>query len=255
MNQQEDISNELTNLAPALIGLQKLNIFFVPENYFNTLPAVLLAGTQEPGVSVLSTGTLSTMNVPAGYFDTLAENILLKIKTAAVESTSAEIQVLSPALSATGNDNIFTVPRGYFEDLPAILLNEVTKQPAKVITLKPRTAVMRYAVAAVITGMLGLSLFSVLNKTNAPDVLPPSNAIEMAEGKQILAANSFDKVLATVNDEEIISYLQNHGEDIKAALVASAADSKELPAADEYLTNDNTLNNFMNELNLNDYSN
>jgi hypothetical protein len=40
------------------------------------------------------------------------------------------------------------------------------------------------------------------------------------------------------------------GDDVDAALVASTIDEQNLPEAEEYIYNDNTLNNFLNELNI-----
>ena len=255
MYSNKGILNELKGIGPALIPLQKVNVFTVPAGYFEQFPDVLLGEINEPEYMLLPLEALNTMDVPAGYFDSLAGNILAKIKGSQLQTTAEELKELSPALSATGNDNVFTVPAGYFRDLPEIILGRVST-PAKVISMRTRSSFIKYAVAAVITGLLGLSLFSVFNKK---DTLNPTSSAFTAsvndDAKNIILAGSFDKVLETVSDDEIVGYLKNNGQDVKAALVASAIDSKELPAEDEYITNDNTLNNFLDKLNINDYSN
>jgi hypothetical protein len=254
MFSNNDILNELYSISPALIPLQKLNVFTVPENYFENFYSSVLIRPElaESEISVLPVEALNLMDVPTGYFDNLAENILAKIKAAQPQTTLEELNEISPALAATGNDNVFTVPGRYFSDLPEIILNRM--KPAKVISMKPRSSFARYAAAAVITGVLGLSLFTIFNKKSTPEN-PVLTASVIADANNIIRTNSFDKVLETVSDEDIVGYLENNGQDVKAALVAAATDTKELPSADDYITDDNTLNKFLDGLNLNDYSN
>lgn len=255
MNTREDILNELKSIAPALISIRELNVFKVPDGYFDNFSSALFNEINLQDSSVLPLEALNMMDVPAGYFDTLAENILAKIKAGQL-TAAEELQHISPALAATGNDNVFTVPGRYFEDLPEIILSRVNTT-AKVIAMKPRRFFSRYAAAAIVTGVLGLSLFSLFNKKNSGDTMPDVQltASVMAEAKNIMQTNSFDKKLETVSDNEIVDYLENTGHDVEAALVATVADTKDLPSEDEYITNDNTLNNFLEELNINDYSN
>lgn len=257
MFSKEDILNELKRISPALVHLQKLNVFTVPENYFENFSHSLLLKINHRDSSFLPVEAVNMMDVPVGYFDNLAENILAKIKAAQPQTAAEELKELSPALSATGNDNVFKVPGRYFEDLPEIILSQVNR-PAKIVAMKPRSSFARYAAAAVVTGIMGLSLFSLFNKTSpeSDTVLTASvTASVIADARNIMQTNSFDKVLETVSDDEIVGYLQNNGQDINAALVAAAMDTKELPSEDDYITNENTLNNFLDELNLNDYSN
>ncbi len=225
MNKVNDIQNELTNLAPALIPLQRLNVFTVPENYFNDFP-VFLSETLNNESSFLPTVNVNMMDVPSGYFDSLAENILIKIKSLSQQTVPEELKVLSPALSAIGNDNIFTVPRRYFEDLPEIILSQVNK-PAAVISMRSRSSFARYAAAAVITGIMGLSLFTLLNKKTIENEAPLTVSV-VNEGKNNLQTNSFERLLETMSDAEIVGYLQNDGQDVNAALVASATDEKQV---------------------------
>lgn len=253
MYNNEDILNELNSISPALVSLQRLNVFTVPENYFENFSNALLVEINHRGPSLLPVEAVNMMDVPAGYFDNLAENILAKIKAAQPQTVVEEIKELSLALSATGNDNVFSVPGRYFEDLPEIILSQVNK-PAKVVAMKPRSSFARYAAAAVVTGIMGLSLFSVFNKKSSVNDTPLAASV-IADAKKIMQTNSFDKVLETVSDDEIVGYLQNNGQDVKAALVAAAMDTKDLPSEDDYITNENTLNNFLEELNINDYSN
>lgn len=252
MKNNQDILQELKSISLALIPLQGINVFTVPFNYFQQFNDELLNEIRED-ISLLPFAGINRMEVPAGYFDSLASNILSKIKSLETQSVLEELKELSPALSATGNDNVFSIPTRYFQDLPEIILSRVHK-PAIVVSMRTRSSFVKYAAAAVVSGILGLSLFSVLNnKTNIES--SPLTASVVTDAKKIIQSNSFDKTLETISDEEIVGYLKNNGLDVNAALVASATETKELPAADDYIINDNTLNNFLDELNINQSTN
>ena len=252
MNHNDNIMEELLALAPALVPLQKLPVFTVPDNYFVDFSKTITAGISINNIA-LPAHTVNAMEVPAGYFEHLAGNILSKIKEEQFISATDELRQFSPALFATGNDNVFKVPNRYFADLPEIIMSQV-QRPAKVFAMKPRSAIARYAVAAVITGIMGLSLFSIFDNKSI-DNEAVSNTAVITAANSIILNNSFDKVLETVSEDEIVGYLEKNGQDVKAALVAAALDIKELPAADEYILNENTLDEFLDKLNINDYSN
>lgn len=56
--------------------------------------------------------------VPAGYFDTLAENLLQRAKAASAASASEELAILSPLLNQLDKKSPFHTPAGYFEEFP-----------------------------------------------------------------------------------------------------------------------------------------
>ncbi|MEJ7626585.1 MAG: hypothetical protein WKF35_06980 [Ferruginibacter sp.] len=255
MFNNEDILKELENISPVLIPLQQLNVFSVPENYFTDFSEMVLLEVSAETPAFLTSEVANTREVPAGYFDSLADTILAKIKITPIQSAVEELKELSPALSTTGNDNVFTVPSRYFEDLSEIILSQV-KPAAKIVEMRSHSSFMRYAVAAVITGIMGLSLFSVFDKKNIETIeSTPLTASVLNDANKILQTNSFDKVLETVSEDEIIGYLQKNGQDVNAALVAASVDLNELPSADDYIINEDALTDFLKELNIKDYSN
>lgn len=75
----------------------------------------------------------TTYQVPAGYFDGLADEILKRIK--ALESTTVkeELSHLSPLLSSIKKDMPFSVPGGYFDTLgkkiEQTISNEIDQDP------------------------------------------------------------------------------------------------------------------------------
>ncbi|WP_337040534.1 hypothetical protein [Emticicia sp. 17c] len=88
--------------------LPKVNIFKVPEGYFDTLAVVIhekIGITQDPAINF---GKKQSFQVPENYFDTLSAKILNRI--AVTEQARITLDTLEKA-------NIFTVPEGYFEVL------------------------------------------------------------------------------------------------------------------------------------------
>lgn len=246
MNRNSEILKELEAIAPALIPLQTRQVFFAPVGYFESFSAEVAEVLKYEHSDVLPLPS-TVMSIPEGFFDGFANSVMQKIKMSEV-SSAEEIKELSHALAATGNDNVFTVPSTYFRNFPDMVLSQVQK-PAKVVSMKPRSSFARYAAAAVITGILGISTFSLFNSRDEAVSLN-TTAIAMADAKQIIQTNSFDRVMETVSDEEIVGFLRSEGQDVEAALVASSIDSKELPAAEEYILNENTLDNYLKSLDI-----
>src|SRR5688572_6587693 len=100
MKKQQDILNELQQQAPTLVPLLGINVFKVPEGYFenfsNSISDQLIAENL-PAVSK------SLVSVPDGYFENFADSVLAKIKAETNISVSEEIRELSPALYSVGN--------------------------------------------------------------------------------------------------------------------------------------------------------
>jgi hypothetical protein len=293
MYQQDDILIELQLLSPTLAQVPRVNVFSVPEGYFELLSGQLLSLIYTDN---LDRAPLAGSAVPAGYFENLADAIMARIKkeyqtevvieTQAISGIVAEIgnkniysvpqgyfeglsqaiadkrksrmwseaaeetNHISELVAGIGNTNIFKVPQGYFNELPDQIKSRVTAS-AKVITMKSRFSTFRYAAAAVVTGLIGLSLFLMLNKSGDSTKPTVQTAAVMSEANQIIKTNSFDKEFSSVTDAAIVSFLESKGQDVEAALVASLTDEKNLPDADDYLINENTLDEVLKTLDLN----
>ena len=184
----DDILQELESISPLIAKVPRINVFQVPEH----------------------------------YFENLSSHILLKIN------------VLSTSKS---------VPEGYFESLPDILIYRIRSE-ANVVSIKKQYPFLKYAIAAVIVGILGLNLFSFFNQQK------DERAILLAEANQIIKTQSFDAVFESIPEDEIENYLIASGSDVNAALVANVAYNKELPAEIDYLSEAHTLDTFLEELNI-----
>ncbi len=238
MQSNDHIQNELKELHSILAGVSNKNVYTVPDNYFEVLSLDILLAINPESNKIYDDRT-----VPVGYFDSLAETILNKINAAEIITQDA-----SPLLASLKGINVYRVPESYFDNLTSSIINKLA-QPAKVVVMKKRMSFFNYAAAAVITGIMGLSIMSIYNKRETGE-LNSKPGMVMAQAKNILKTNNFDAVLATVTDAEIVKYLHKSGQDVNAALVASIADDKNLPDQIDYLTDDKTLDNLLNGLNI-----
>jgi hypothetical protein len=262
MQGNNSIQTELKELNSMLAGISNKNPYSVPDGYFDMLSHdIFLAIRQDevPGIN--------SLDVPDGYFDGLATAIMDKIKAGAEEDSAilsglrginvyrvptgyfnglAEklaAGILAEEESAILTDvkgiNVYNVPEQYFDNLAEEIKNKIAPQ-AKVIEMKKRSSFFNYAAAAVITGILGLSVLSVFDKKQS-DISTSSENIAMTDA-------SIDKEISSLSDADIVNYLQKSGLDVNAALVASLEDDKNLPDQVDYLTDDKTLDNLLNEL-------
>lgn len=244
------IYNELKELNSPLADISNKNVFTVPEGYFDSLPADILHGIKaQYTMEDLDIPALD-MKVPENYFDGLANEIMSKIK--ANEIPPALEETYPGWLISLRHKNVFKVPDGYFDSLAENIVSKIEKQPAKVIELKPRSSFFKYAVAATITGLIGLSLFSILDKRSENNITANVTFNITDKAKEILKNNSFDNMMDALNEDEIISYLKSEGDDVNAALVASLTDEKSLPSEDMYFTDEKTLDNFLVDQHINE---
>lgn len=134
-----------------------------------------------------------TYQVPAGYFDNLAANMLILVRALDSTKSEEELQILSPLLAGVSREMPFSIPAGYFEkniqtalqgikldqsageeieslspllaglkkqmpySVPAGYFDNIkspeTSKPAKVVSLGSRKW-FRYAAAAVVAGLI-----------------------------------------------------------------------------------------------------
>lgn len=246
MTRNNTIYDELFSLSPRVAVIPRVNVFTVPDNYFNTLTAKVTERAHTESSAVLSGLSKHPLTVPEGYFSGLAANILQKIRQPE-GSVAEELKNLSPALSAIGNANVYTVPKDYFEQLSVPSF----EAPAKVVEMKKRTGFIRYMAAAAITGIIGLTVINIADKQPGSTAPVAISEQVMAEANNIIKNKSFDAELNTISDADIEKYLTDNGQNVNAALVASATDEVNLPSALDYIVDDNTLDNFLNKMNLN----
>lgn len=157
-------SEELELLSPVLSRLSKSMPYTVPTGYFEQLDKRLekVKGSDEH--TILDTvDKQMPYQVPAGYFDGLAERMLQAVRTADHSTVQDETAAISPLLGSLKKEMPFHVPAGYFESLASDVAAKESATEAKVIAITSRSW-FRYAAAAVVTGVVFLAGFLLLNR-------------------------------------------------------------------------------------------
>lgn len=179
--------------------------------------------------------------VPAGYFEGLAEQALQSVRESSdYQTAKEEIESLSPLLSGLKKQIPYSVPEGYFEKLSAVPV----EKEVKVVSITHRKW-LKYAVAAVVTGIVVLSGFLFLgNKKESSDRIiaqvkkdvmkmdetQKDNLIDFIDagmnGKETAGINTDDKskeikaLLQDVSDEELKDF-QEQTEDLQDVLMTN----------------------------------
>ncbi len=232
MKHNTEILMELESLSAAAAAVPKVNVYTVHDNYFDELQEMIL----------VTSFNKKAYEVPVGYFETLTENILHKVKATDVAD---ELQSISATVASIGNKNVYVTPKNYFENIQHSLKE---KQAAKVISIGAGKKIAKLAIAAVAIGLLGVGIFTFLQKNAVKKNEQTASIIREAD--KIITSNSFDKDFEALADTDLEKYLLQNGENIEAAMVATSAENAELPDAMDYYLDENTLNDFLKENNL-----
>ena len=119
MNSRINILNELRGLSPFLASLPfKQPYQDVPGGYFESLTDEILLKVKDDQKSEILTlvekGT--PYQAPEGYFQQFPATILQRLKAAEEENSDKELELLSPLLGGLKKNNPFQVPQGYFDE-------------------------------------------------------------------------------------------------------------------------------------------
>jgi len=244
MEKTSEILNELQAISPFLANIDKINVFEVPEDYFQLLDKRITT-------TVFLTGNKKneTQKVPEGYFEGLSNKILSAIKN--TEDAKEEIKNISPVLFSLKDKSTFTVPEHYFENLSNTIFTKIKVKKAKVISINSSKRWWKYAAAAAVAGIITIGSLQIFNKKSISD-----NADQIAFASanvpdyiklsfQYKTPQQLDNGIASLSDADIVNYLQQHGNVLDDDLISNNIDTTELPDAVDYLINDNTLNNFL----------
>jgi hypothetical protein len=250
MKISNDILNELKELSPILTDMEKVNVFTIPEGYFNNISAaVLIAVKEEKNLPVFS--GQSTFNVPAGYFESLAVNIIARVKEDITHAD--ELRALSTMLYSIQNENVYKVPNGYFDGLAESILKKVQPHQAKVISIRKRDGFFKYVVAASVIVMMAFGIYKI--DRNLPNNISSNNTLSASlldpiiqKGKNMDQAQ-FDETLNSLSTQEIATYLEKHNDEGDVAVLTSSLDASSVPSQDDYLVDEKTLDNYLQQLN------
>lgn len=248
MEKSTEILNELRTISPMLAEMEKVNVFTVPEGYFIDLEEKIATT-----VFLHQDEKAPFQKVPEGYFDSLSSKILSRIKEEE-ESAEGEIKSISPALHYLREENVFSVPEGYFDDLSDNILNKIKGQNAKVVSFDSARKWWKYAAAAVITGIItitSLQLFNNQDTNSGKNIGTSSNVpgyVQLAS--QYKTAKQLDRGIASLTDDEIAKYLEKNTTLLDDEALIKNTDTKELPTPDDYLLDDNALDNYLQKINV-----
>jgi hypothetical protein len=295
MENRTDILNELKALSPTIAAIEKVNVFTVPEGYFDYLHVDILMGIEtEHGLVSNTSPVASATEMPTGYFDTLADSILAKIKAQDAADAATEINTLSPLLFSIKNETTFEVPQGYFDSLADTVLQKIKAQDAEDAATEIRAlSPMLYSIQNENVFEVPQGYFEGLSETVLNTVSPQVKVVSIKKRtttffKYAVAAaftgvmamgvfkftnttkNEFtipdyvtaglqvqnvDQELASISDEEIVKFLEAGGTDVKAAIVANSTDENELPSQEDYLLDEKALDKYLNRINVDELKN
>ena len=221
MDSRLTILEELKAISHVLAELKPLTPYVAPEGYFESFAAQLMARLQgkelDPKEEMESLSPLLSKisrqvpyALPDQYFSDLSDQALAGAK--AIEFVNEELENLSPLMSSLKSKTVYEVPVGYFDSLPEKILTEAKKQqPAKVIAMRPMRRIMRYAVAAVLIGVMAISAW-----------LMQRSPIETTVVKTKVEAG-----IQKASDEEILSFIQNDEAPLSESIFNSDSDMDE----------------------------
>lgn len=243
-----------------LSQLKRINPFSVPEGYFDglsdkivsKLPSAKNAYADEEQSQFPILEKLKGINVfkvPEGYFDGMSNSVLKNINTRTSVEAEAEINSLPPTLLKLKDINVFKAPEGYFDSLADSINKKLKVAPAKVILMKRRNLWIRYTAAAIVTGIISIGSFLLINGSfnkNTSDTAQLPDYVKAS--LKYKTSDDLNAGIANLSDADIIKYLEKNGSIIDNELLTNNTDVSELPADTDYLSNDNALKNYLDKL-------
>ncbi|MEO8412288.1 MAG: hypothetical protein ABI472_01460 [Ginsengibacter sp.] len=254
MNNSEEILNELKAISPLLAGLEKINVFRVPEGYFAELYHRIAEYAILNNTSYTDNINKSNLQqVPSGYFDTLSDSIIARIKASYPESAQDELHRLSPMLYTLKDKNVFSVPHGYFETFAADVIKRTQPQPARIVSIKKINSWWKYAAAAVVTGAIAVSSLQIFNDSGIHKANLASSGLPASVQRsfQYKTEDDVNVAIAKLSDADIVKYLEKNGNVMDNELLIKNTDVSEMPTQTDYLTNENTLNEYLDKIDAN----
>lgn len=161
-------------------SLPKVNIFRVPNHYFDELEQAILLQKDEPNLGELQSDKLSpkskssVFNVPNGYFEELATSI---------ETRILNLQHISKSESGSST---FEVPIGYFDGLPSKIQARIQQENKNTRVLQVSWNARRTWLTAAAACLVGVMIWFTL----------PTRQESLEE-----------ETLSKVSNKEIVNYL------------------------------------------------
>ncbi len=211
MNFDNDILFELKNISPLLAAAQKLNVFTVPDGYFNNLSDDFFLNYAEPFHAI--NHTQQNLTVPEGYFNNLSQLILDKIKAQKNTSEVSAASTLSAKLLQARYINVFETPIGYFSSLSFQILNSINK-------LELNEKEESSGVSGILQSAGTTNIFEVPSAyfENLPLQIIDKLKAEMLEPEQ---ENEMSSLLITARTINVFTVPLNYFEDVSTGILAA----------------------------------
>ena len=234
MTTRIEIVDELMAISPLLAGIEKRNVFSIPDGYFSKFEDDILERAE---TSLINSIPKTPFQVPGNYFDQLAFNILDAIRMNR-QSADEELKEVSPILYAIQAENPFSKPIDYFDELPSEILAKV-KPTARVVRLQKRSSVWQFARAAVVTGVIAASALMVYNNQETFENM--SVSADIKEAQKYKNEQQVNEGISKLSDEEIIKYLENTGNASDNETLNNTIDESDLQDQKDQLNNEKVL--------------
>ncbi len=193
LHPREHIIKELLNLSPSIAENEAINIYSVPNAYFEELAGKILQqiALNDAGRFLPVSKNVNPYQLPNGYFESLAHDVLQK--TAWQNNLSGEVnkelETLAPFLLTISKQMPFDLPANYFNGAitkPATA--DSSKRPRTIIQLKQY---IKYAVAATVIGIMAITAGLLtqpksLNNHNVPRPVSITTAVQNATDNEII---------------------------------------------------------------------
>lgn len=216
--------------ASIVFNEAKQNPYNVPQGYFENLAETILkkvkaaeAGSPKEEIESLSP-LLSKLNkkipynVPAGYFEELAGNVTDGAK--AIELVNEELENLSPLMISLKGQNVYDVPPGYFDDLADVVLATAKQQQAaKVVSMNWGRKVLRYAAAAVVTGLIVTAGWLYTNNKT------------IIKASEDTVAKETQNAVKKISDDELVKFIETEDNSVDEP-ATTATTNEEIDATD-----------------------
>lgn len=215
MERKQDILLELFEISPFLADIQRVCPFTEPEGYFTTLSELIL---EKVRIEYLVGDRISdTYQTPVGYFENFASKVISKINAVSFldNEVQTELSVIAPLLNTISKQKIFSVPAGYFEQAKFTIPTQNVKKETKVFTIQIARRWMQYATAAIVAGILVTGAFLFTNNKSYLDF----------ENQEKLSLSS---ELKKVSESELETFINNPEHIISNSVSSPLANEAEL---------------------------
>lgn len=157
--------------------------------------------------------------VPTGYFEDLADRILLRIRAEETNSPKEELELISPFLSRLDKKMPFSTPEGYFDTLAKVPKEVKKEEGGRVISLFRSKTILRYAAAAVTIGVIVITAWLLMK--------PSETDNKYALNADTTVQKELKKNISELSENEIADFIEGGSTTFNYGDSATGADLNE----------------------------